>query len=192
MWGRAPGTCPKYVLMMGARSLRGTSTSRHGVACRRRSTTSPCAALTFSTQLHSSPSIETRYECPSKLAIPRGKRVIFPDRRPGTSRVTQRLGVSPRPNTAAQKRAYRRAVALPRFPAYIARRSAPVWRKGTFHLFLRLTDTTYGWMALSVESLQSADSPRRSGVWGVEPGRSAHHHRSSTLWFVSVNRECRR
>jgi hypothetical protein len=50
--------------------------------------------------------------------MPSGKRVGFPEWRPGTSRVTQRLGIRPRPNTAAHRR---RAVASPRPPAYMAR-----------------------------------------------------------------------
>ena len=60
------------------------------------------------------PSIGTRYQSPSQSAMPRGNRVVRPDRRPGTSRVTQRRGIRPRSNTRAQIRARRRAVASPR------------------------------------------------------------------------------
>lgn len=58
--------------------------------------------------------------------MPSGKRVMRPLLRPGTSSVTQRRGMRPRPCIAAQNRANRRAVRSPRPPAYIARRSSSV------------------------------------------------------------------
>ena len=102
--------------MIMGRSLTGTSTSRHATACRRRRVAHPSAARTFLTQLHCSPSIGTRYHRPPQSAIPSGKRTIRPERRPATSRVTQRFGISPRPNAAAHRCASRRAgaPAIPR------------------------------------------------------------------------------
>jgi hypothetical protein len=91
----------------------------HPRPCRRM--TCPRAARTFCTQLHRSPSIDTRYHWSASLAMPRGKRVVRPERRPDTSSVTQRRGARPRLNTAAQIRASRRAVASAWPPEYMAR-----------------------------------------------------------------------
>lgn len=107
--------------MIGARWLAGTSTSRHGMARRRRSVARPPAARTLRTQLHCSPSIGTRYHWPFESAIPSGKRTIRPERRPTTSRITHRFGSSPNTMTLAQNRARRRAVGLARLPTYMAR-----------------------------------------------------------------------
>jgi hypothetical protein len=53
--------------------------------------------------------------------MPSGNRATRPDRRPATSRVTQRLGWNPSPNTDAHNLANRRAAGFPRPPAYMAR-----------------------------------------------------------------------
>ena len=94
---------------------------RHRRARPCRSVAWPPAARTFCTQLDRSPSIGTRYHSPFQSAIPSGKRVTRPERRPVTSSVTQRSGASPRPNTAAHSRDSRRAVASARPPGYMAR-----------------------------------------------------------------------
>src|ERR1035437_7236646 len=120
MCGRPPGTLLTYCRITGARSSTGISTSLTGRARRRHRAARPPAARTFRTQLHS-PSIETMYHWPPTSAMTRGNRVIRPVRRPRTSSVTQRLGRRPRWNAVFQNRAYRRAVALPRPPTYIAR-----------------------------------------------------------------------
>jgi hypothetical protein len=126
MCGRPPGTFWTYRLITAARSPTGTGTRRTRRAPRRRRVAAPPAARTFATQLHS-PSMETRYHCPPTSAMPRGNRVTRPVRRPVTSRETQRLGRRPSPSALLQNRAYRRAVALPRPPTYIAR-SLSSWR----------------------------------------------------------------
>jgi len=110
--------------MIGGRALTGTSMSRHATARRCRSVARPPAARTFWTQLQRSPSIGTRYHWPSRSAIPSGKRTARPDRRPATSRVTQRSGASPRAKTPAHRRAKRRAVLPARAPGYMARSSS--------------------------------------------------------------------
>src|ERR1035437_367299 len=132
MCGRPPGTLSTYRRITGARSSPGTSTSLTARARRRRRVARPPATRTFRTQLHS-PSIETMYHWPSTSAMPRGNRVTVPVRRPRTSSVTQRRGRRPRRNAMFQNHAYRRAVALPRPPTYIAR-SLSYCRPFTFNL----------------------------------------------------------
>jgi hypothetical protein len=65
--------------------------------------------------------VGTRYQRSANLAMPRGKRVVRPEHRPVTSNVTHRRGIRPALNTAAQILAYRRAEALARPFAYMAR-----------------------------------------------------------------------
>jgi hypothetical protein len=58
---------------------------------------------------------------PLPIGHAQGKRTVRPERRPRTSRVTQRRGAKPWANTPAQRRAKRRAMRSPRPPGYMAR-----------------------------------------------------------------------
>src|SRR5215470_17120622 len=106
--------------MIGGFPVTIISTRRHWTARLRLTVARTSAARTFLTQLHCPPSIGTRYHWPCQSAMPSGKRTIRPDRRPSTSRVTHRLGASPRPEATPHHRAKRRAVTLARPPAYIS------------------------------------------------------------------------
>jgi hypothetical protein len=80
--------------MTGARCFTGTSTSVAARRRRRPNTTRPPAARTLRT--HSdSPARATRYPSPSCSSSTRLVFRITPDLRPGTSRVTTYLGLSP-------------------------------------------------------------------------------------------------
>src|SRR5579864_3777837 len=137
--------------------------------------TRPSAARTFRTQLHPSPSIGTRYHWPDRSAMPSGNRVSWPERRPGTSRVTQRLGIRPRPNTAAHRREKRRAVASPRPPAYMAR--SPSALNGRVLIVISQV-VQLGWMRRPVI---------RVGVMRMYTSRAPAAHGSRCVRFCSCS-----
>jgi hypothetical protein len=81
-WGRALGTPSKWGHGALRKPLLGEPPHDHR--------SSP-AARTFSTQFTFSPSIDTRYRCPSTMATTTGSEIVRPDVRPVTSRVSIRL-----------------------------------------------------------------------------------------------------
>ena len=110
---------------MGARWSGGTSSRR--ICSRRpcRRTAFPSAARTFRTQAMFSPSIDTRYRCPSTNASTTGREMTCPDLRPVTSNVTSQREATREEATARQARFRNLASRLGRCPWYIHRVKSP-------------------------------------------------------------------
>ena len=92
---RAPGAICKYAFKIAALWLISTSSSRTCSLIPCSSFAFPPAARTFRTQFVFSPSMATRYLSSFITVIASGKRTIFPDFLPATSRVTNRSGYIP-------------------------------------------------------------------------------------------------